>query len=227
MMFEMLIGKNSSVNDGPPGVEFLGEVPTSGFINGLELASAIGLTAGTAQHSNEPWLHFVLDGKILYVAKKPYRYSVSWNHINAAGAVFGTKTVEINGKTYKVRLLKSTANDDMYTGSSGFDPVGAYGSEWNQLMYSVHSGKHTDTSNPSPVSGEGIRFGTLAQYTDVDLVVHETAGNGSFSWCQETPSANTGARVYCGRYGVSRLGWYTASSVSPLIGWRPVLELIP
>ena len=225
-MIEQLLTSSSSSSEGPPGVEFLGEVGVTGFINGLELATTIGLTAGTAQHTDAGWLHFELDGVELYVAKKTYRHSVSWNHIHAAGAVFGDKTIEINGKTYKVRLLKSVANGNTYTGSNGYDPIQAYGSEWNRLFYPIHSGKHTDASNPSPVSGEGIRFGTLAQYTDTDLVVHNTVGNGSYSWCQETPSANPNNRVRRGSYGVSNLRWNAASIVFSGTGWRPVLELV-
>ncbi len=225
----MLIGKNSNVIEGPPGVEFLGEVPTAGFINGLELASAIGLSAGIAQHSDSPWLHFILDGVELYVAKKPYRHSASWDQINAAGAVFGSRTVTINGRIYKVRLLRSIPSGDRYTGgsvNSVFDPVGAYGSEWNRLMYPIHSTKHQNAQNPSPESGEGIQLGTLAQYTDTDLVVHSSGGNGSYSWCQETPSDNTGMRVIRGAAGVSFLGLYAASWVNSYTGWRPVLELV-
>ena len=213
----------------PPGVEFLGEVGVAGLINGLDLASVVGLTAGRAQHSNEPWLHFILDGVELYVAKKPYRYDLSWEQIDAVGAVFGTKTVVINELEYKVRLLRSVASGDVYTGNSStgvYDPVEAYGSEWNRLMYSVHSGNHTGSRNPSPVSGEGLQFGTLAQYTDTDLVVHTSAGNGNRNWCQETPSAATGSRVLRGGDGVSRLSWATIWNAHSLHGWRPVLELV-
>ena len=210
------------------GVEFLGEVDVGDLINGAALASTIGLTAGTAQHSNEPWLHFILDGVELYVAKKPYRHSVSWDHINVVGAVFGTKTVEIDNKTYKVRLLKSVASGDIYTGGHGvYDPVEAYDSEWNRLFYPIHSGNHTQTNNPSPVSGEGLQFGTLAQYTDTDLVVHNSADNGSRSWCQETPNSDPGRCVGRGSFGVSRLDWEVSSATFPWFGWRPVLELIP
>ena len=206
----------------PPGVEFLGEVGVAGFINGEELATRIGLTAGTAQHSDSPWLHFVLDGKTLYVAKKPYRHTVSWEHIDKQGAVFGTKTVDINDKTYKVRLLKSVATGDVYTGGNNgvFDPIQAYGSEWNRLMYSVHSGEHTNANNPSPRSGEGLYFGTLAQYTDAD------ANYNTFSWCQETFSTYPTTRVYRGLRGVSYLNWILASHAATSNGWRPVLELV-
>ena len=226
-MIEQLLTTLKDDSSGPPGAEFLGEVLTGDFINGEELATAIGLVAGTAQNTTEPWLHFILDGVELYVAKKPYRHSVSWNQINAAEAVFGTKTVTINKLEYKVRLLKTVASGDTYTGSTGaWDPVEARGSEWNRLMYPIHSGKHIDPNNPSSVSGERIRFGTLAQYTDADLVVHNSAGNGSYSLCQETPSSNTGSRVVRGRHGVSYLFWTTASNTTSHIGWRPVLELV-
>ena len=207
-------------------IEFLGEVGVTDFIDGLALATQIGLTAGTAQHSNEPWLHFILDDVELYVAKKPYRHSLSWNQINAAGAVFGSRTVVINGREYKVRLLKSAVGGDVYTGSNGYDPVGVYDSEWNRIMYPIHSTEHTDTNNPSPVSGEGIRFSSLAQYTDTDLVVYYTAGNGSYNWCQETPSADSTRRAHRGGTGVSYLAWTAASHVERHFGWRPVLELV-
>lgn len=39
---------------------FLGEVPASEFITGDALAERIGLTAGTSQHSDTPWLKFLL-----------------------------------------------------------------------------------------------------------------------------------------------------------------------
>lgn len=161
----------------------------------------------------------------LYVAKKPYRYNLNWSQINAANAVFGDRTVVINGSEYKVRLLKSVASDNAYTGrNNNFDPVEAYDSEWNRLMYPIHSGNHTDARNPSPVSDEGINFGSLARYTDADLAVDLSMDNGSRSWCQETPTTTT--RVGRGVRGVSFLSWYTASSDSTQNGWRPVLELV-
>ena len=209
---------------------FIGEVPSAEFITGAALASQIGLTAGTSQHSDAGWLLFEdsVDGKVKYVAKRTYRHTVTWNQINARGAVFGSRTVEIKGKTYKVRLLKSVASDNIYTGGSNvYDPVGAYGSEWNRLMYPIHSTVDANASKPSPVSGEGLRYGSLAQYAAADLVVLHTAGNGSYSWCQETPSTQAGLRVLRGGLGVSYVGLSGVSDANVYFGWRPVLELIP
>lgn len=214
-------------NHNTSGVEFLGELPAEGFITGDTLASQIGLSAGTTQHSEAGWLHFVLDGVTLYVAKKPFRHSVSWNHIHDRGAVFGSREVVINGETYKVRLLRS-AVDDGYMGSTNgvFDPTETYGSEWNRLMYPIHSPKHSDTRNPTPVSGEGIQFGSLGNYTDTELVTHSSGGDGSQSWCQESSVNGQEYRVFRGAGGVSFLFWPRVSDVVSGKGWRPVLELV-
>jgi len=197
---------------------FYGEVPVSELITGNALASAIGLTAGTAQHSNEPWLHFELDGKTLYVAKKTYRFYISWNHIQAVNAVYGSRTIVINGKTYKVRLLKGSATDP-YVGGNGYDPVGAYGSEWNRLIYSVHNGVHSRAGNVTPP-------GTWPLYSDTDLLIDNTVGDGSFSWCQETSASDSTLRVRRGSGGLTFLGLNRASEFSTYSGWRPVLELV-
>ena len=94
---------------------FFGEVPASELVNGEDLCALIGLTAGTLQNSDEPWLKFALDGKILYVAKKTIKHSISWDAINAVGAVFGEAKFN---KAFKVRLLSTE--------------------EWDSLMYPIH-----------------------------------------------------------------------------------------
>lgn len=197
---------------------FKGEVPVSELITGAALASAIGLTAGTAQHSNEPWLHFELDGKTLYVAKKTLRHTVSWDQINARGAVFGTATVTIQGDTYKVRLLKG-ANTDPTPADVGFDMEVCYGSEWNRLMYPlVPNPADTPTH---PISQEGIRYGEWADYTETQLDI-----TNKYTWCQETITGNSAQRRSRGYLGVSRLSRNTASAANPGYCWRPVLELV-
>lgn len=197
---------------------FYGEVPASQFITGDVLAAQIGLTAGTAQHSEEPWLKFASEGRTLFVAKKPLRYNISWDQIHARGAVFGEREIELLGDAYKVRLLTG-ADTNPTPVASGYNPIGTSKSEWNRLLYAVHNGVHTRVENTTPP-------GDWPLYSDTDLVVHSAGGNGSYSWCQETPTASTGSRVRRGNIGVSYLNWSTASNVSSTSGWRPVLELV-
>lgn len=223
-MQEILLGHGDTGNDiglGElvDGVRFWGEVPVSELITGDVLATEIGLTAGIAQYSNEPWLKFELDGKTLYVAKKPYRYDLSWNQIHLSGAVYGTRTIELIGDTYRVRLLTG-ADVDPTPAPGGFNPVGTHASEWNRLLYSVHNGIHTHANNRTPP-------GHWPLYSDTDLLIHQTLGNGSFNWCQETDANYASQRVFRGRYGVSYFGFGGFYNVSSIFGWRPVLELVP
>lgn len=192
---------------------FLGEVSASELINGFDLAARIGLTVGTAQHDDEPWLKFIHQGKVLYIAKKPYRHNLSWDAIHAQGAVFGTgvSVVEINGATYRCRLLTG-ANEDPTTAAAGTNPAGTEDSEWNRLLYPVH------VDDP-----EGRAW---AQYTDADLHTRSTHGNGAYSWCQETNATNAAQRVFRGSSGVLDFSFTSSSNSSTLYGWRPVLELI-
>ena len=201
---------------------FLVEVPASELMSGTALASAIGLTAGTAQNSNEPWLHFELDGKTLYVAKKTFRHSISWNQINARGAVFGTATVTIQGDTYKVRLLKGANTDPANVSGGSWDHPGTHGSEWNRLMYRISGKPFSNASNT--LASEGIAEGDWAQYSEAALNI--AVGNGRYSWCQETLISDSANRVDRGRNGVSYLSLTSASSSNSLYGWRPCLELV-
>lgn len=201
--------------------QFLGEVPVTDLINGDELASKIGLTTGTAQFSDEPWLKFMTrEGKTLYVAKKPFRHNLSWSSINNAGAVYGDSLVYINGRKYKVRLLKG-ANTDPTPNSNGYDPEQSWGSEWNRLFYPLVP---NPTNKPdSGISGEGIVFGSWANYTEADLVVHSTGGSGSSTWCQESAGST---RVYRGYQSATYRSLGTNTITGSSRGWRPVLELV-
>ncbi|MDY0235056.1 MAG: hypothetical protein RBR71_03470 [Gudongella sp.] len=97
---------------------YFGEVAAVDFISGDALCAAIGLTAGTLQNSTAGWLKCNSNGKVLYVGKKTFKHTVSWDNINAAGAVFGEKKVQIGNHVFAVRLLSSN--------------------EWNKLIYPVH-----------------------------------------------------------------------------------------
>lgn len=83
---------------------WFGEVKASEFITGDELARLIGLTAGTSQYSNEPWLKFAYENDVYLIAKKPFRYGLSHDQLNAVKAVYGDLTKVIKGKKYAIML---------------------------------------------------------------------------------------------------------------------------
>ena len=216
---------------------FFGEVPTSELITGDDLATAIGLTQGTSQFSNESWLKFALDDNIIYVAKKPYRYNLSWENIYQAGAVYGTgdngsnpsggnrlqdANISVYGYSLDVTLLRGTNTDPSIYTSNGYDMDYTHTSEWNRLMYPIHSGIHTGTNNPSNPS---VPYSQWATYSDGDLIVDYREGRGSNSWVQETQNTDTTLRFFRGYYGVTYVRRDTTTYATNLHGWRPALRL--
>ena len=204
---------------------FVGEVTASEFITGTALASQIGITQGTVI-PDAGWLKFddTVDGKTKYISKKPLRSHISWDALNAVGAVFGSKTVVIKGSTYKVRLLKGIIANTLVGTTNGYDIPASHGCEWNRLMYRISAKPFANPNNI--LASESIVEGDWASYSEADLVTHSSHGNGSYQWCQETGTTPT-TRVLRGHYGVSSLGRDTSSNSAAVYGWRACLELVP
>lgn len=204
----------------PPGSgdDFLGEVTQADFISFTDLAANIGLSAGTAINGTAPWLKFNLDTKTIYYPKMAARYSLSWLDINNVGAVDGSLTININGFSYKVRLMKtSTTNPIDFTSGVYKDPVESHGSEWNRLMYRV--------CEVNPTSQVGDNW---ALYT-VDELGLNTGDYGYRAHMQETLKSDptrTFNRGYHNGNIIDGFSDYPNTTASNMYGWRPVLELI-
>lgn len=199
---------------------FFGEVPVTDLINGVDLASMIGLTAGTAQNNTDPWLKFIIDGKIYFVAKKTYRHTVSWDHIQAVNAVYGGRVIQIGDYRYRIGLLKG-ADTDPATFTAGHNPPGTLESEWNRLMYNVAK----DLSSFPKAGQIGENWAEYEQ-SNVAGGLGISAGDGRYSWCQETNASSAGQRVCRGIYSVTNSRFNSSSSANADYGWRPRLELV-
>ncbi len=195
---------------------FYGEVLPSQLISGPDLATSIGLVGGINQHITDPWLKFSLNNKTLFVAKRPFRYSISWDNINNVGAIFGTTQVNIGGVLYKVRVL-SGFNTDPHPNQTGHDIEITHGTEWNRLMYNVHQ--------TVPGSQVGPNW---AEYTDFQIHVGSGANsNGRYAHVQESLN-----ETHSGRRGGGSIShaYSTLTTQGRKIdngaiwGWRPVLE---
>lgn len=190
---------NTTLLAGNNDAGWFGEVPAASLITPAALSTAVGMTYGTAINSSYGWLKFVYGGKILFIAKRPIRYNLSWNNINALNLVYGAKTIVIGGRTYKVRLILG----------GNADPASNNGREWDRLIY--------------PVTSE--RGGAWANYSSSDLVYG--SGDGRYSWCQEKISGNTSNALCRGGASLTSFGsGNPASSANANYGWRPVLELV-
>lgn len=211
-----LIGGNESAG-------FYGEVSAEELITGDELAKRIGLTAGTSQYSNEPWLKFSYMGNTEFVAKKPFRHSISWDNINAVNAVFGNRTIEIGESEYKIRLLKGKT-EGKQNDTTSFEGSINHNSEWNKLMLPISEnaptnwGKYFSKNVLSPTEDWNV------DYSEFDLGVQWSQANGTNSWCQEYGRSD--GRLTRGGSGTASSSYFYAYDIKIDTGWRPVLELI-
>lgn len=224
-----ILWKKKSLGPGPTKLiggnlqaGFYGEVPTSDFITGDELARRIGLTAGVSQNSNGGWLKFFYMGKVEFVAKKTFRYSISWNSINAVNAVFGNRTIKIGDHTYKVRLPKGKSEGKQDDISSAYGSIN-HGSEWNKLMLPIHIGAPSNWGHKECVNSPTENWSV--GYTDDDLLTCYESQHGYFSWCQEH-GENENTYVLRGGSNISGSGYNLYSNPHVGNGWRPVLELV-
>jgi hypothetical protein len=237
---------------------YMGLVTSTELVDGVTLAADIGLTAGTAFNSDAGWLKFYVgpnadcnkDGvaKIIFIAKKTLRYNLSWNDIYLAGAVYGTgdngptgstpqnAEVMYGGVTYKVRLMTGSATDPAVEGVDNHqctDDAGG-GSEWNDLLYRVHTAVPNCTDPTIGMDGgyETTRHGgpqdgaNWANFTNAELYLfYKDTGDGAYTLCQER-GLDTTRRVIRGTYGVAYFGADHANVTKPANGWRPVLEVV-
>lgn len=201
---------------------FFGVVPASELFTGAEISSECGITQGTLQFSDVGWLKFAIDGEIIFKSQKTYRHSISYDHITSKGCVYGEKQVSKNGINYKATLIKGALTDP----SAYTDPDrGAKGSEWNRLMLPIHiKAKDKSWAYPDYVEDNIPYWGI--DFTDTDLQTIDSAGNGSYHWCQEIRGGDVTYRVLRGRYDVSFSSRNTSSSAIPNVGWSPVLRIV-
>ncbi len=203
---------------------FFGEVPNTELITPVNLATQLGLTQGTAQNLDTPWLKFYLDGRILYVAKKTIRHTISYDHLRDLGLVDGSKIIIINGLQYRVGLLSGI--DDGYTGAVGVEYNAPYAarSEWTRLMYNVASdtGITTDRQKQGQIGDNWVEYPQDSSTNGLNT----SAGNGRFSWTKEINPANSTQAVGRGNSSLTHI-YPAASSYAPAsYGWRPRLELV-
>jgi len=197
---------------------FYGEVSTGELVDGEELAALCYLKRGDPQCSQVPWLKYVMDGEVRYVAKKPFRYGVSWQQLHNRGLVFG-RTIEIRGKKYVVRLMQG-GNAQPTDSAIGYDVTGGVGSEWNRLFYRIC--KPTPYGNKNLTASEGSPTPWVS-YTETDLLMHNSDGNGTLCWTQETHGYGSTYRVVRGFFGISSLDADEVNCSYHDYGWRPVL----
>ena len=153
---------------------YYGVTSAEDLISGDGLATLIGLKAGTSQFSDEGWLKYNNAGELTYVAKKAFRYNISWNPINDVNSVFGNRRVQIDNHIFIIRLLST--------------------SEWDRLIYPIHASYGTwasfSDSDIQVTSGNGR--GTWTSTPSSSNRILRGDASVEFSYAGSPSSAGTG-----------------------------------
>lgn len=217
---EILLGNTGGEGPYPyPDDQYLGEVLPANLISGNELATLLGFSSGLAKDDQAGWLKFKSqEGITFLVAKKTIRYRLSWNLLEAALLVYGTRQVNIQGNAYKVRLIRGAETDPSawLTSDSQENPPIAKPSEWNRFMHRVAVG------NPT-----GAPAFANFSLSDLSIAVSST---GRMTLCQETLGQTTTQSIARGNANLSQFNYVNKSDGTIAgqdhYGWRPVLELV-
>lgn len=195
---------------------FLGEVSDEELISGDQLALEVGLSAGVPVNQGAGWLKFIHRGKILYIAKKPLRHSISWDQLYSSGLVYGvegpgpstgTNGIEVDQNVVVPVGADSAVKVRLLTGGNA-NPSDSAGGEWNELLYPISD-------------GDPDRRGWAA-YTNSELGFLSSA----HQWAQEDRDTTASQAVVRGGGGVTFYIYLSKTSGDYQRLWRPVLELV-
>ena len=169
------------------------------------------------------WHKFIEeDGTTILICDRNLIHSISWDHLNGANFIFG-KELELDGTLYKCRVL--TGGSDHRGG--GWHVGGQLPNEWDRyVMNGADVGEPHFEYAPIPVP-EDYPSTSLSSDQTAWARAHNQAWNwiSMYSWCQETRAS--GSNRVCRGLGSARYMYaISPSGTSPLIGWRPVLELL-
>lgn len=224
--------------DSGPGTKWLkkgdtqagwfGEVHSDDLFTGEQIMGAAnfwqGANATRPFLSGVIWLKFFYKGKVLYVARSPFKSAVDWNSIYNAGLVYGTRdngrypvgagvyqyiqmTKKEGERTWglKPRLLTGVITDP----SADSTPEELAGGEWAQLVGRV----------------VGLANGLVPDKWDT-LGGLGWVGNTAYSTLTQETSAGYQANCIVRGGSMSLVAYVTTTKTSTSYYWRPVLELL-
>lgn len=156
------------------------------------------------------WHAFQGEGIRYLVADRMLMARVSWQDLDDAGYVFGTKVV-IDGRQFRCRLLSGgdTPHDDPYQGATQTN-------EWDTLVAGValNAPKPEFTDNKVPLGPDHLAS------------PHNSLWHwfGAVSWTAEPVASRADGRVCRGYHGPTYFYVNTVDHRHEDIGWRPLLE---
>lgn len=220
---------------------YYGTLPAADFINGPALSTVIGMPS-TYGDDVELWFKLHIDGKIVYVPKRPVSNKIGFNRVYLAGAAYGIdgpginygtpvnqiKTITIAGNVFKLRLLSGFTNNptvELNLAAGGDNVPESVGSEWNRLIYNLCSDASHVAVREGPLYGPGYTWAQLCSAVGGNI--------GTFNYTRsplvfQTTYHGPGCRGSLASGAI--YASLTLSTVDAPAGvalcWRPVLEYV-
>lgn len=200
---------------GDRGLGFYDTIPADSLINAAGLIALSGISGMTASTFTS-WLKYARNGKVLYVPNSTVANKISWDQLNTAGLVDGTKTVTIQGSTFKVRMMTGCPDDvdvDSLVATGDMDVLGGL-CEFNDLVYPL--------VDRTPV---GQRLPNLMSQTIVIAGLTTTAPQVLTANASDTKAVSRGVSNSA-RIGLTTINTVVKATVATTLNWWPVLELV-
>lgn len=189
---------------------YYGQISQAKLITPVDLTTLVGLTAGSPINPTSNWLKFAYKGKTLFVSKQMIRQGCSHIALQAKLLVTGNKTIVIQGKSYKIRLMKGGLTQNQ----AGLD-----GSEWNQLMFRV-----------CPTGPGALQKWDNISHAELQTITPYSTFTTGDTWQTQEYPINGGFNVnqVRGRISIAADTYLDTGNENtyPWAGWRPVLELV-
>lgn len=74
--------------------------------NNLDRFTFGSVSVGEMMNIDEGWLKFNINGRLIYIYKKPICEAISWIDLARRDVVYGNRTIRIGSRLYYIRLLK-------------------------------------------------------------------------------------------------------------------------
>lgn len=225
---------------GDANLGYFGEVTDLQLFTPAQVAGQAGMYLGTdnptavAAANGNMWLKFIWNGKIIFIAKMPFRTNISWADLYAAGLVYGTRD---NGKyplaTPKFQYIQMPKYEGqklwvlkprLPTGYPADPTTGGsvLTGEWNQLFGRTVNDSNGGVGAPKFANFTYAATG-LSPSSGPDTIVQETI-TSNVNQCIVRGDGSSGQIISTSR---TVLKTDKLSGVLSAHGWRPVLELIP
>lgn len=181
---------------------YWGVVEEEDFISATSLASQIGLTTGTNVNTPKPaWLKFSSSNKVIYMALRAFKHTLTWDSIYNRGAAFDV----LGNQGKPAHLTEVTQNATVTIGNTIYRVRLPTEQEWIKLIY------------------------PLANEWDPTVISRMNIGNvtGAARWLLNI-GQNVSYRKWRGWTDITATNANgTASNTAPSSsGWAPVLEPI-